>query len=146
MENLLFSIWFKSLRQIWPLTTSLVHIRVFALLYLIFNILITNMYLVLEVRGLRQSLQVEVLQDQTHLMLQEYCQTKCSPSQMTLTSVGPPPTSSTSNASKVRFGRLLLLLPLIHSVSAKSLELLFFKKTVGNIAVERVIADLFQST
>ena len=49
-----------------------------------------------EVLNLKQHLQVEVLQDQTHLMLQEYCLAK--------------PVS----ANKVRFGRLLLVLPSIN--------------------------------
>eukprot|EP00094_Tigriopus_californicus_P013144 TCALIF_12711-PA protein Name:"Similar to nr2e1 Nuclear receptor subfamily 2 group E member 1 (Xenopus laevis)" AED:0.12 eAED:0.12 QI:0/0.57/0.37/0.87/0.85/0.87/8/59/587 len=79
-----------------------------------------------EISGIRQTNQVELLQDQTHLMLQEYCQTK----------------SNLPNG-KVRFGRLLLLLPALQSISAKTVEMLFFKKTVGNIAMERVIGDLF---
>ena len=53
--------------------------------------------------------------------------------------------SSAVAASKVRFGRLLLLLPGLNSISARSVEALFFRKTVGNIAVEKVIGDLFQA-
>ena len=83
-------------------------------------------------------MQVELLQDQTHLMLQEYCQTKViSPGLHT-------GSSSAAAASKVRFGRLLLLLPGLNSILARSVEALFFRKTVGNIAVEKVIGDLFQ--
>ena len=57
---------------------------------------------------------------------QEYCLAK-------------PPT-----ANKVRFGRLLLLLPSIYKYSQRSLETLFFKRTLGNISVERLIVDLSQ--
>ena len=72
-------------------------------------------------------------------MLQEYCQTKViSPGLHTGSS------STAAAASKVRFGRLLLLLPGLNSISARSIEALFFRKTVGNIAVEKVIGDLFQ--
>lgn len=52
--------------------------------------------------------------------------------------------SAAAAASKVRFGRLLLLLPGLNSIFASSVEALFFRKTVGNIAVEKVIGDLFQ--
>ena len=52
-----------------------------------------------EQAGLAAPLQVEVLQDQTHLMLQEYCAAK------------------QQSASKVRFGRLLLLLPALNKFS-----------------------------
>ena len=82
-----------------------------------------------DVQGLRQPLQVELLQDQTHLMLQEYCVTK-------------PPISP---SNRIRFGRLLLALPSLAQFSTKTLEAIFFRKTVGNIAIERVIADLFQA-
>eukprot|EP00095_Tigriopus_kingsejongensis_P001458 maker-scaffold288_size220435-snap-gene-0.8 protein:Tk01458 transcript:maker-scaffold288_size220435-snap-gene-0.8-mRNA-1 annotation:"hypothetical protein D910_01375" len=73
-----------------------------------------------EIIGIRQPSQVELLQDQTHLMLQEYCQSK----------------PNLPNG-KVRFGRLLLVLPALQAISARTVEMLFFKKTVGNIAMER---------
>ena len=93
-----------------------------------------------EIRGLRQHAQVELLQDQTHLMLQEYCQSRATSS----SGLHAGSSSSAVAASKVRFGRLLLLLPGLNSIAAKSVEALFFRKTVGNIAVEKVIGDLFQ--
>ncbi|XP_023323485.1 nuclear receptor subfamily 2 group C member 2 [Eurytemora carolleeae] len=80
-----------------------------------------------ELNGLKQQLQVEVLQDQTHLMLQDYCSAK------------PPP------ANKVRFGRLLLTLPCITFFQSSVLETLFFRRTLGNINVEKVIVDLSQA-
>ena len=109
-----------------------------------------------DVAGLRNSLQIEVLQDQTHLMLQEYCSNKA-----------PLP------SGKLKFGKILLTMPLISQVnifshknvqiiifidykakltflhfqiSPRSVEALFFRKTVGNIAVERVISDLFHGS
>ena len=84
---------------------------------------------------------MELLQDQTHLMLQEYCQSKATSSSSGLHAGS---SSAVAAASKVRFGRLLLLLPGLNSIAAKSVEALFFRKTVGNIAVEKVIGDLFQ--
>ena len=75
-------------------------------------------------------------------MLQEYCSNK--------QGAGSFPGSSHALTSpslgKMRFGRLLLLLPVICVISARSIETLFFKRTVGNISVERVIGDLFQNS
>ena len=44
-----------------------------------------------------------------------------------------------------RFGKLLLLLPALRSVSSQTIEELFFKKTIGNISIERVILDMYKS-
>ena len=52
-----------------------------------------------DVCGLRNHVQVEVLQDQTHLMLQEYCNSKAQLS-----------------AGKLRFGKILLTMPIISQV------------------------------
>ena len=49
--------------------------------------------------GLRNSLQVEMFQDQTHLMLQEYCNNK-----------------RQLSPGKLRFGKILLSLPVISQV------------------------------
>lgn len=80
----------------------------------------------LEIPTLRENIQVEVLQDQTHVMLQEYC-------------IGRTP------PNKIRFGKLLLLLPLIRRISGKILEELFFKQTVGDIPIERLLSDMFKN-
>ncbi|CAG7681483.1 unnamed protein product [Allacma fusca] len=79
-----------------------------------------------ETQNLREPLQVEILQDQTHLMLQEYCVTK------------QPP-------NKIRFGKLLLILPSIRRISGKTLEELFFKQTVGDVPIERLLCDMFKA-
>ena len=84
------------------------------------------MLLFVETTRLREPLQVEILQDQTHLMLQEYCMTK------------QPP-------NKIRFGKLLLLLACIRRVSGTTLKELFFKQTVGDVPIERLISDMFKA-
>ena len=86
---------------------------------------ISNSLLFLDVCGLRNNIQVEILQDQTHLMLQEYCGSKAQLS-----------------TGKLRFGKILLTMPIVSQICPRSIEALFFRKTVGNIAVERVISDL----
>ena len=81
-----------------------------------------------EVLNLKQHLQVEVLQDQTHLMLQEYCLAK--------------PVS----ANKVRFGRLLLVLPSINKFNKQTIEALFFHRTLGNVGVDGILKNLVHCT
>ena len=113
-------------------------------------------------QSLRHTLQIEILQDQTHLMLQEYCahvSSKQNESDSDFSGTLSPhhhfhsshsTSSSSSNTinsnSKARFGKLLLILPSLNSISPRTIEALFFRKTVGNIKVEKVIADLFQGT
>ena len=118
-------------------------------------------YLNSEANSLRHTLQVEVLQDQTHLMLQEYCAhisskdyekempknhstLRSSPSTAPLSSESITTKDNPSPSSKARFGKLLLILTSLNSISPRAIETLFFRKTVGNIKVEKVIADLFQ--
>ena len=66
------------------------------------NILKIRIYFLIivpDVCGLRNSLQVELLQDQTHLMLQEYCNSK-----------------GQLSTGKLRFGKILLTMPIISQV------------------------------
>ncbi|XP_054713861.1 nuclear receptor subfamily 2 group E member 1-like [Uloborus diversus] len=79
-----------------------------------------------EASGLRDPLQVELLQDQTQLMLHEYVLTK------------QPP-------SKVRFGKLLLILSLARKVHSSVVEEVFFRKTIGSVPIERLLCDMFQA-
>ena len=65
-------------------------------------------------------------QDQTQLTLSKY-------------------DSSAYPTQPFRFGKLLLLLPALRSVSSQTIEELFFKKTIGNISIERVILDMYKS-
>ncbi|XP_070531925.1 nuclear receptor subfamily 2 group E member 1-like isoform X2 [Ptychodera flava] len=80
-----------------------------------------------EIRGLREGLQVETLQDQAQLMLAEY-------------------THARFPTSRVRFGKLLLLLPALKTVSARSIEEIFFRRTIGSIPIERLLCDMFKSS
>lgn len=50
--------------------------------------------------------------------------------------------SQRQSSYKGRFGKLLLTLPAIQSVSRRSLEELLFKQTVGDVAIDRLLGDL----
>lgn len=76
--------------------------------------------------GLKDPEQVESTQDQAQLMLGEYVRAQC-PTQL------------------ARFGRLLLLLPTLRRISAKEIEDLFFKKTIGTVPIERLLSDMFKN-
>lgn len=70
---------------------------------------------------------MELLQDQTMIMLQEYCFAK-------------------SPLNKIRFGKLLLIFPQLKTISSYDLEELFFKQTVGEVSIQKLITDLVKST
>ena len=91
-----------------------------------------------ETRGLRDSVAVELLQDQTQLMLQEYCATAA---QQSFASVISPRHALASG----RFGKLLLLLPTVRSVRDSSVRDLFFCQLVGDIPITRLLADLLST-
>ena len=77
--------------------------------------------------GLREPYTVESFQDQAQVMLNDY--------------------ERYANISRpMRFGRLLLSLPALRGVSSKFLENLFFKQTIGNIPIERLLSDMFQNS
>ncbi|XP_050315179.1 nuclear receptor subfamily 2 group E member 1-like [Anthonomus grandis grandis] len=78
-------------------------------------------------RGLCEPTHVELLQDQTHVMLHEYCNQR-------------------QSHAKARFGKLLLTLPSIQSLPKKSLEELLFKQTVGDVAVDKLLGDVAKAT
>ncbi|XP_071821715.1 nuclear receptor subfamily 2 group E member 1-like isoform X2 [Apostichopus japonicus] len=80
-----------------------------------------------DVRGLRETSLTDSLQDDTQLLLHEYV-------------------STTHAADKTRFGKLLLLLPSVRSIHARSVEEVFFRSTIGKIPIERVLGDMFKST
>ncbi|XP_035209615.1 LOW QUALITY PROTEIN: nuclear receptor subfamily 2 group E member 1-like [Stegodyphus dumicola] len=67
---------------------------------------------------------VEMLQDQAQCILGDYVRHKY-PRQPT------------------RFGRLLLLIPCLRAVSPQAVEKLFFKDTIGDIPIERLIGDMY---
>lgn len=65
---------------------------------------------------------MELLQDQTHVMLQEYCLQK--------------------HNHKGRFGKLLLTLPAVQAVNRGGLEELLFRQTIGDVNIDRLLGDL----
>ncbi|RZB40586.1 nuclear receptor subfamily 2 group E member 1-like [Asbolus verrucosus] len=80
-----------------------------------------------ECRGLCEPTHVELLQDQTHVMLHEYC-------------------SQRQSSHKGRFGKLLLTLPAVQAVTRRGLEELIFRQTVGDVAIDRLLTDLAKAT
>ena len=46
----------------------------------------------------------------------------------------------------LRFGKLLMLLPALKSVSSGAIEELFFRRTIGIIPIERIICDMYKTT
>ena len=82
--------------------------------------------IVADTRGLRAPQQVEQLQDQAQSMLGEYDR-------------------QTFPSQQVRFGRLLLMLPSLRALSTKCIEQMFFRGTLDNIPMERLLSDMFKS-
>ncbi|XP_026316052.1 photoreceptor-specific nuclear receptor-like [Hyposmocoma kahamanoa] len=79
-----------------------------------------------ETRGLKDPLQIENLQDQAQVMLMTHARTA-------------------HGAAPARFGRLLLLLPLLRLVTPHQLEREFFAKTIGQTPMEKVLADMYKN-
>ncbi|XP_063834003.1 photoreceptor-specific nuclear receptor-like [Ostrinia nubilalis] len=79
-----------------------------------------------ETRGLKDPLQIENLQDQAQVMLMTHARTA-------------------HGTAPARFGRLLLLLPLLRLVSPQQLEKEFFSKTIGQTPMEKVLADMYKN-
>lgn len=52
---------------------------------------------------------------------------------------------SAASFGALRFGKLLLLLPTLRSVSAHAIEELFFRRTIGVIPIERIICDMYKA-
>ncbi|XP_041350644.1 nuclear receptor subfamily 2 group E member 1-like [Gigantopelta aegis] len=80
-----------------------------------------------EVKTLREFHTVATLQDQAQLTLNHYMRTAY-------------PTQP------FRFGKLLLLLPSLRSISPVTIEEVFFRKTIGQIPIERLLVDMFKSS
>lgn len=77
---------------------------------------------------LRDVSSVAALQDQAQLTLNKY-----------IAAVYP-------GQQALRFGKLLLALPPLRAVSGTSIEELFFRKTIGNIAIVRLLSDMYKSS
>ncbi|CAI9717406.1 photoreceptor-specific nuclear receptor-like isoform X1 [Octopus vulgaris] len=79
-----------------------------------------------DTRGLKDPHQVENLQDQAQVMLGQHIHTQ-------------HPTQP------IRFGRLLLMLPALRYVSPDRIEKVFFRRTIGNTPMNRLLCDMFKS-
>jgi len=79
-----------------------------------------------DTKTLRDTAAVAALQDQAQSALSKYLQ-------------GAYPTQP------FRFGKLLLMLPSLQSVSASTIEALFFRRTIGSIAIEKLLVDLYMA-
>ncbi|XP_072388757.1 nuclear receptor subfamily 2 group E member 1 isoform X1 [Diabrotica undecimpunctata] len=69
---------------------------------------------------------IAAIQDETQLTLNKYI-------------------STTHPGQPLRFGKLLLLLPTLKKVPGETIEELFFRKTIGNIPIVRIISDMYKS-
>lgn len=81
---------------------------------------------VAETRGLKDPIQVENLQDQAQVMLGQHAR-------------GQHP------AQPARFGRLLLMIPLLRQVPTHRVEHIFFQRTIGNTPMEKVLCDMYKN-
>lgn len=77
-----------------------------------------------DVPGLCDIQPVEMLQDQAQCILTDHVRLRY-PRQAT------------------RFGRLLLLLPSLRTIRACTIESLFFKETIGNVPIARLLRDMY---
>ncbi|XP_044008025.1 protein dissatisfaction-like isoform X2 [Aphidius gifuensis] len=78
-----------------------------------------------ETKGLTDSKPVELLQDQAQCILNDYIRSRY-PRQ------------------PERFGRFLLSLPSLYAVKPTTVELLFFRETIGEIPIARLLGDMYQ--
>uniref|UniRef100_T1GNS4 NR LBD domain-containing protein n=1 Tax=Megaselia scalaris TaxID=36166 RepID=T1GNS4_MEGSC len=77
-----------------------------------------------EMPGICDIQPVEMLQDQAQCILSDHVRIRY-PRQAT------------------RFGRLLLLLPSLRTIRASTIEALFFKETIGNVPIARLLRDMY---
>ena len=68
----------------------------------------------------------------------------------TETAINRPPSAFKTQLVRIfivlhfRFGRLLLVLPLLRLVPSDRIENVFFRRTIGNTPMERVLSDMFK--
>lgn len=77
-----------------------------------------------ETRGLKEPHTIENLQDQAQMMLAQHV--------------------SNTNASN-RFGKLLLVLPMLKNIGSNRIEKLYFSQTIGNLSIEKLLTDLIKN-
>ena len=79
-----------------------------------------------ETLGLTDLHPVEMLQDQAQCILGDYVRTRY-------------------QRQPTRFGRLLLAIPLLRMIRTSTIEMLFFKETVGDASVIRLLHDMYRA-
>lgn len=79
-----------------------------------------------ETKVLTEPSKIATIQDDTQLSLNKHIQ-------------------SLHPGQPLRFGKLLMLLPTLRSVQADTIEELFFRKTIGNIPISKIICDMYKS-
>ncbi|XP_046461109.1 nuclear receptor subfamily 2 group E member 1-like [Daphnia pulex] len=93
-----------------------------------------------ETLGLRDGLAIEILQDQTQMMLHEYCSSSSSPQQQSH-DMSHSMVRSHRPSLAGRFGKLLLVLPALKAVQSANVVDLFFRKLIGDTPISRLLAD-----
>jgi len=72
---------------------------------------------------LKESQIIESFQDQAQMMLSQHISVK----------------------NPNRFGKLLLLLPIIKNIGSSRIEKLYFSQTIGNLSIEKLLTDLIKN-
>jgi len=105
-----------------------------------------------ELSDLRDSVQVERYQDQAQAMLREHALTVAAARPQSRSVDGPLPGFTRSDDPHNRFGRLLLILPLLKTVKPRTLEVAFFRGAASPLAgsitplpVERLLCEMFKN-
>lgn len=103
-------------------------------------------FYLIETIGLKDTTQVENLQDQALTMLRNHIEgphgivsgsgSNCG---------GSMGLNSNTGANNTRFGRLLMLLANLRIGNAHRIEKTFFEKIIGNAKMEKLLCDMFQS-
>lgn len=78
-----------------------------------------------EIRGLKEAQTIESLQDHAQMMLAQHI--------------------NSNNSGSNRFGKLLLVLPMLKNIGASRVESLYFAQTLGCLSVEKLLTDLLKN-
>ena len=103
------------------------------------NVFLLSLSFLVETLGLRDGLAIEILQDQTQMMLHEYCSSSSSPQQQSHDMSSMVRSHRPSLAG--RFGKLLLVLPALKSVQSANVVDLFFRNLIGDTPISRLLTD-----
>ena len=92
-----------------------------------------------ETGGLAEPRSVEVLQDQAQCILADYVRNRYISQPTRYLHAVVLSTENISRGFLFRFGRLLLVIPLLRMVKATLVETLFFRETVGETNIKNII-------